>query len=183
MMVTTAKTEGPAQNNPHVSTDEQLLMSGIAKTIYRLNGHVLSMAEDLAGPVGLTGAWWQVIASVLREPMSVADISRFIGNSRQAVQRIADRLAQEGLVEFRDNPAHARAKLLTPTETGRAAVRAIAPAHAEMADRLVAAFGKEKLAHLLTLMEDLEMALEEIADSREDTGSLGLPRHIRVDPN
>lgn len=171
-MVTSPNTERPAQttSSPHRSTEEQLLMSGIAKTIYRLNGHILSIAEDLAGPVGLTGAWWQVLASVLREPMSVADIARFIGNSRQAVQRIADRLVAEGLVEFHDNPAHARAKLLTPTESGRSAVRAIAPAHVELADRLVTEYGKDKLAHLLALMEDLEVVLKEIADSNKDTG-------------
>lgn len=159
-----------ASSTPHVSTEAQLLMSGVAKTVYRLNGHVLSMAEDLAGPVGLTGAWWQVLASVLREPMSVADISRFIGNSRQAVQRIADRLVNEGLVELHDNPAHARAKLLAPTEKGRSAVRAIAPAHAELAERLASEYGKEKLTRLLTLMRDLEVAFEEIAERKEDTG-------------
>lgn len=171
-MVTSPNTERQAQtaSSPHVSTDEQLLMSGIAKTVYRLNGHVLSIAEDLAGPVGLTGAWWQVLASVLREPMSVADISRFVGNTRQAVQRIADRLVDEGLVEFHDNPAHARAKLVAPTEKGRSAVRAIAPAHVELADRLATAYGKDKLAHLLELMEDLEAVLEDIAVSKGDTG-------------
>jgi DNA-binding MarR family transcriptional regulator len=171
-MVTSPNIERQAQttSSPHVSTDEQLLMSGIAKTVYRLNGHVLSIAEDLAGPVGLTGAWWQVLASVLREPMSVADISRFIGNTRQAVQRIADRLVEEELVEFHDNPAHARAKLLAPTEKGRSAVRAIAPAHVELADRLATAYGKDKLAHLLALMEDLEVVLEDIAISKEGTG-------------
>ncbi len=171
-MVTSPNTARPAQttSSPHVSTEEQLLMSGIAKTVYRLNGHVLSIAEDLAGPVGLTGAWWQVLASVLREPMSVADISRFIGNSRQAVQRIADRLVDEGLVEFHDNPAHARAKLLAPTDRGRSAVRAIAPAHADFADRLATEYGKDKLAHLLSLMQDLEVVLEEIAVSKEDAG-------------
>ena len=166
-MVTSPGTgnRGKTRPAPHVSTDEQLLMSGIAKTIYRLNGHVLSIAEDLAGPVGLTGAWWQVLASVLREPMSVADIARFIGNSRQAVQRIADRLVEEGLVELHDNPAHARAKLLAPTGKGRDAVRAIAPAHVELADRLATTYGKDKLAHVLALMEDLEVVLEDIATS------------------
>ena len=171
-MVTSPNIERQAQtkSSPHVSSDEQLLMSGIAKTVYRLNGHVHWIAEVLAGPVGLTGAWWQVLASVLREPMSVADISRFIGNTRQAVQRIADRLVEEGLVEFHDNPAHVRAKLLAPTEKGRSAVKAIAPAHVELADRLATAYGKDKLAHLLALMEDLEVVLEDIAISKEGTG-------------
>lgn len=166
----TSERQSETASSSHVSTEEQLLMSGIAKTVYRLNGHVLSIAEHLAGPVGLTGAWWQVIASVLREPMSVADISRFIGNSRQAVQRIADRLVDEGLVEFHDNPAHARAKLLAPTKKGRDAIRSIAPAHVELADRLATAYGKDKLTHLLALMEDLEVVLADIATSKEDTG-------------
>ena len=169
MTATGAEQQANATPGSHASTDEQLLMSGIAKTIYRLNGHVLSIAEDLAGPVGLTGAWWQVLASVLREPMTVADIARFIGNSRQAVQRIADRLAEENLVEFHDNPAHARAKLLSPTEKGRSAVREIAPAHVELADRLATTYGRDNLAHLLTLMENLEVAFEDIATSTRDT--------------
>jgi DNA-binding MarR family transcriptional regulator len=170
-MVTSPYTERQAQtaSSSHVSTEEQLLMSGIAKAVYRLNGHVLSIAETLAGPVGLTGAWWQVLASVLREPMSVADIARFIGNTRQAVQRIADRLVDEGLVEFHNNPAHARARLVAPTEKGRSAVKAIAPAHVELADRLATRYGKEKLSDLLALMEDLEVVLEDMATSTEDS--------------
>ena len=102
--------------------------------------------------------------------MSVADIARVIGNSRRAVQRIADRLFDEGLVEFQDNPAHARAKLVAPTERARSAVRAIAPAHVELADRLANEYGRERLTQLLALREDLEAVLESIADSKQDTG-------------
>ncbi len=93
-------------------TEEQQMLSGIAKTVFRLNGQLLSIAEDLARPAGLTAAWWQVLATVLREPVSVADISRSIGNSRQSVQRVADLLVDQRLAEYRPNPAHRRAKLL-----------------------------------------------------------------------
>ncbi len=146
----------------HRPTEHQRLFSGIAKTVFRLNGQALAIAEDLAGPVGLTAAWWQVLATVLREPLSVADISRFVGTSRQSVQRVADRLVDEGLAEYRPNPAHRRAKLLTPTDNGRSAVRAIAPAHAELAHQLALEFGEAELSRLLANLQELSVALDKL---------------------
>lgn len=40
----------------------------------------------------------------------------------ESVQRVADIVVERGLAEYRDNPAHRRAKLLAPTGEGRAAV-------------------------------------------------------------
>ena len=144
-------------------TKEQQLLSGIAKAVFGLNGQLLSIAEDLAGPAGLTAAWWQVLATVLREPESVAEIARSIGNSRQSVQRVADLLVDQGLAEYRHNPAHRRAKLLAPTERGRSAVRAIAPAHADLARRLSSAMSEEKLSRLLASLVELSAALETVS--------------------
>ncbi|MDH3308301.1 MAG: MarR family transcriptional regulator [Acidimicrobiia bacterium] len=149
-------------SQPHRLTEQQRLFSGIAKTVFLLNGQALAIAEDLAGPVGLTAAWWQVLATVLREPLSVADISRRVGTSRQSVQRVADRLVGDGLAEYQPNPAHRRAKLLTPTDDGRSAVRAIAPAHAELAHQLAIQFGEEKLSRLLDNLQELSAALDKL---------------------
>lgn len=146
-------------------TEEQQLLSGIAKTVFRLNGQLLSIAEDLARPAGLTAAWWQVLATVLREPVSVADISRSIGNSRQSVQRVADLLVDQGLAEYRPNPAHRRAKLLAPTDEGRSAVKAIAPAHADLAGRLRSEFGEEEMRQLSENLARLSAALETVSET------------------
>ncbi len=152
----------PAVSGSRGPTEEQVLLSGIAKTVFRLNGQLLSIAEDLAGPVGLTAARWQVLAAVLREPFSVADISRLIGNTRQSVQRIANLLVAEELAEYVPNPAHRRAKLLTPTDQGRSAVKAIAPAHADLARRLPLEYGKEELCRLLDALTELSAAFEKV---------------------
>lgn len=151
-----------AARRSHSPTPEQILLSGIAKTVFRLNGQLLSIAEDLAGPAGLTAARWQVLATVLREPMSVADISRSVGKTRQSVQRIADLLVFEELAEYSRNPAHRRAKLLSSTDQGRSAVQAIAPAHADLARRLPLAFGTIELSSLLNALIELSDAFEEI---------------------
>lgn len=170
-MVTLPQTEEPSHEPASRSsgpTEDQQLLSGIAKIVFGLNGQLLSIAESLARPAGLTAAWWQVLATVLRKPLSVADISRSIGNSRQSVQRVADLLVDQGLAEYQPNPAHRRAKLLAPTDEGRSAVRAIAPAHADLAAQLRSEYGQGELRHLLESLTELSTALETVTG---ETGS------------
>lgn len=141
-------------------TSDQELLSGIAKTVFRLNGQLLTIGESLARPVGLTAAWWQVLAAVLDEPRSVADVARNVGVTRQSVQRIADLLVDRGLAVYRPNPAHRRAKLLSPTPQGRDAVRRIAPAHAQLAGQLAEKAGRDEMAQLLDGLQRLTDALD-----------------------
>jgi len=141
-------------------TSEQELLSAAALTAFRLNGRFLDLAERLAGPAGLTAAWWQVLGAVLAAPLPVSAIARDMGITRQAVQRTADLLVDRGLLTYRDNPAHRRAKLVAPTAEGRAAVAAIAPAHLRAARMLVEAVGEDRLAEAVAAMDSLAKALD-----------------------
>lgn len=144
-------------------TPEQEMLSGVAKTTFRLNGQFLTVAETLARPVGLTAAWWQVLGAVLEEPMPVVRIAREIGITRQSVQRIADILVLHGLAAYEPNPAHRRAKLLRPTSHGRGAIRRISPAHAALAERLAKELGSEGFSNALNTLRCLSEALDSIA--------------------
>jgi DNA-binding MarR family transcriptional regulator len=53
-------------------------------------------------------------------PLTVPQIARMRPTSRQRMQRLADELAEEGLVEFIDNPSHRRSKLVRLTAKGEA---------------------------------------------------------------
>jgi DNA-binding MarR family transcriptional regulator len=141
-------------------TSDQDLLSTAALTAFRLNGQFLALAEELARPVGLTAAWWQVLGAVLHEPLSVAGVAREMGMARQSVQRIADLLVERGLAEYRDNPVHARAKLVVVTEAGLDAVRQITPAHAAAAKRLVEALGRERAEQVVAALGDLAVAMD-----------------------
>jgi DNA-binding MarR family transcriptional regulator len=143
-------------------TDEQALLSDAALTSFRLNGQLLAIAEELARPVGLTAAWWQVLGAALGEPQSVSQIARAMGLTRQSVQRIADLLVERGLASYAENPAHRRAKLVTPTGAGREAVAAINPAHRVAARALVAELGADRLAEVLAGMHELSAALDRL---------------------
>ena len=122
---------------------------------FRLNGLFLEAAEAIARPVGLTAAWWQVLGAVLDEPRSVAGIAREMGLARQSVQRVADLLASRGLVEYRPNPAHQRAKLVAPTEAGRAAVRALGGTQHEWANRVAGAVDVRDLQRVVAGVDAL----------------------------
>jgi len=141
---------------------EQELLSGAALAVFKLNGQFLALADDLAGPAGLTAAWWQVLGAVLPAPLPVAGIARDMGITRQSVQRIADLLVDRGLAEYRDNPAHRRAKLLAPTDEGRAAVRRIDPGHAAAARALARAVGRERFIEILAGLRELSAAVEAV---------------------
>ena len=139
---------------------DQKLLAAAALTAFRLNGQFLELAERLARPAGLTAAWWQVLGAVLDDPLPVSAIARDVGITRQAVQRTADVLVERGLAQYRDNPAHRRAKLVALTDAGRAAVATIAPQHRRSAHELVEVLGRERLAEIVEALRALSQALE-----------------------
>ncbi|MFC8045163.1 MarR family winged helix-turn-helix transcriptional regulator [Nocardia sp. NPDC057353] len=141
---------------------EQELFSTAAITSFALNGRFLAVAEKLAAPAGLTAAWWQVLGAVLREPLPVAGIARAMGITRQSVQRIADLLVEKGLAEYRENPAHRRAKLVAVTDEGLAAVRRIDPQHAQVAHRLAAELGAERFAEIVAALTELAATMDRL---------------------
>jgi DNA-binding MarR family transcriptional regulator len=136
------------------------LLSRTALAVFRVHGQMLDVSEELARPVGLTAARWQVLGAVLPEPLPVSGIARAMGLTRQGVQRTADLLVEQGLAAYRPNPAHQRAKLLEVTEEGLAAIRRIQPGHREFAQRLSEKLGAEKFAQVADSLEQLIAALD-----------------------
>ena len=120
---------------------------------FRLNGILLDIGESFARPAGLTSARWQVLGAVLRSPLTVAGIAREMGLTRQSVQRNADLLADTGLAVYLDNPAHRRAKLLAPTEAGRAAIRQIAVKQHVWAQALTDRIGESQLRQAVETLQ------------------------------
>lgn len=152
-------------SNGRGPTHEQQLASSIAKTIFRINGQLVEMAEHMARPVGLTAAWWRVLGGIIDGPLPVSEIGRRFGVTRQSVQPVADLLVERGLAEYRANPAHRRAKLVAITDVGRDAVRRIGPAHRAWSEHLLAELGNDVLERTL---EDLERLADAIATSVAD---------------
>jgi DNA-binding MarR family transcriptional regulator len=69
------------------------------------------------------GAFGFMRSLALLGPLTVPQIAQMRPTSRQRMQRLADELADEGLVEFIDNPKHRRSKLVRLTRKGEGSYR------------------------------------------------------------
>ncbi|MGJ3262221.1 MAG: MarR family winged helix-turn-helix transcriptional regulator [Salinarimonas sp.] len=104
-------------------TPQTQVVTDLVLAIFRANGALIASGDALVADLGLTSARWQVLGAVTLagRPLTVAQAARRMGLSRQAVQRVANDLADVGLVVYTDNPDHKRAKLITLTPEGEAA--------------------------------------------------------------
>ncbi len=101
---------------------EGAALTELVLEVFRLNGRLLSAGDKLVAGTGLTSARWQVLGAIhfASEPQTVSWLARSMGLTRQAVQRIVNELESDGLVAFKENPAHRRARLVTLTRKGQA---------------------------------------------------------------
>ncbi len=81
------------------------------------------------------GAFGFMRSLALLGPLTVPQIAEMRPTSRQRMQRLADELAAEGLVEFVDNPKHRRSKLVQLTAEGRGALPGVEQPDSWRSDR------------------------------------------------
>ena len=145
---------------PPLSEAGEALTDVIIAT-FRLNGRLMDFARERARVGGLTATEWQVLGGVLDDPHSVAEIGRRMGMTRQGVQRVADRLVDRGLAEYRPNLAHRRAKLMACTDAGYWAIRQITLVQGPWADRIGAEIGAAELREALATIRRMIATLED----------------------
>jgi DNA-binding MarR family transcriptional regulator len=96
------------------------LMLEVAQCFFRIRavGQKTGLITSWGG-----GAFGFIRSLALLGPLTVPQIAQMRPTSRQRMQRLADELAAEGLVEFIDNPKHRRSKLVRLTRKGDARYR------------------------------------------------------------
>ena len=101
-------------------TQKGELVTELILDVFKLSGLLVSEGDQLTSELGLTSARWKVLGAVALadEPLTVSQIARSMGQSRQSVQRIANRLIDKKILAYKDNPAHKRARLLKLTKKG-----------------------------------------------------------------
>lgn len=93
------------------------LMLEVAQCFFRIRafGQKAGLITSWGG-----GAFGFIRSLALLGPLTVPQIAEMRPTSRQRMQRLADELAAEGIVEFIDNPKHRRSKLVRLTRKGDA---------------------------------------------------------------
>ncbi len=107
----------------NTQTRKSQALTDLILETFSLNGALLAAGDELVRDIGLTSARWQVLGAIALEqrPLTVAQIARRMGLSRQAVQRVVNELEVAGVLEFSDNPDHKRARLVSMTNKGERA--------------------------------------------------------------
>lgn len=131
------------------------LMLEVAQCFFRIRalGQTTGLITNWGG-----GTFGFIRSLALLGPLTVPQIAQMRPTSRQRMQRLADELTAEGLVEFIDNPKHRRSKLVRLTPKGDAQYR-------------------ELNARLLSISSTIGVALSE-ADIRN---TIEIVRHLSDD--
>ena len=104
---------------------KRMLFLDLVLSLFRLNGLLIAEGDDMTKALGLTSARWKVIGVIAlsNSGLTVPGIARVLGQSRQAVQRITDVMATDGLLSYQSNPKHKRSVLVLLTEEGKTAYK------------------------------------------------------------
>lgn len=105
---------------------------------------VLGEAEKF-GYGFVTPSMHRLFAHMRHRPMSISDLARRMGLSRQAVHKTVGEAMRHGLVEFVDSESDKRIKLVRFSEKGLEMSAIAAKSIAKLEKRLEARIGKEDL--------------------------------------
>jgi DNA-binding MarR family transcriptional regulator len=130
--------------------------------VFRLNGRIIASGDALVVKIGLSSARWQVLGAIALQAghAPVVRLADAMGLTRQSVQRTVDALAAEGLIAFRPNPHHQRAKLVALTQKGTALYRSAMRVQKPWATKLAAGIDAGSLQAALNVLRTLRARLE-----------------------
>jgi DNA-binding MarR family transcriptional regulator len=146
-------------------SDNGAAFTELTLEVFRLNGRLLQVGDELVKPVGLTSSRWQILGVVEHAPASVAHVAREMGLTRQSIQRTADLLAADGMVEYTDNPHHRRAKLMKITPGGREALDYVEERQVTWTDQVGGEHSLEDMRTAVTVLRRIRESLEQYTPS------------------
>ncbi|MCF8033732.1 MAG: MarR family transcriptional regulator [Desulfarculaceae bacterium] len=126
---------------------------------FRFHGMLLAAGDRLTKDLGLTSALLQVLGSLEEGPLTMAQIGRNMGRTRQSVRRSVKLLEGKGMVEARDNPDHRRAMLIASTPKGHRVLDEVNRRHNAWANALTQGLDANQLAKAVETLRTLEQNL------------------------
>ena len=134
---------------------------------FKLNRNLVEVAQHLTEDLGVTGAQWGVLGAFGQDdaPRTIAEAARRMGLARQSVQRVADALADQGLVEYLPNSEDRRTKLAKVTDAGRTLLVELETRQLEWANRTAGDLSQTNIKEAMRLVKQIR---ERIGVDRDD---------------
>jgi DNA-binding MarR family transcriptional regulator len=155
------------RHTPEGETATRIILS-----TFRANGLLLAAGDRLTADQRLTAARWQVLGAITlaQRPLTVPQIARRMGLTRQSVHATVQRLLRDGLLELVPNADHRRSPLVRLTEPGRASYAAADRRQVLWANRLAAGIGRADLETTARVLDELSQRLEADSASNSQDG-------------
>jgi DNA-binding MarR family transcriptional regulator len=141
--------------------DDMRPIDRLIVAIFRVGGSLLEGGGRLVDDIGLTPSWWQVLGALALSPvpLTVPQIARNMGLTRQSVQRIVDLLQEKGFVRLECNPHHRRAKLVAMTDEGEQVYLEAQKRQRPWGESLSSGLSKEELEAAVAVLDKLDQNL------------------------
>jgi DNA-binding MarR family transcriptional regulator len=154
-------------------TQEAERATNLILSIFRANGLLLAAGDVIAGGEGLTSARWQVLGALAlaERPLTVPQIARRMGLTRQSVHATVARLVGDGLLELVPNADHRRSQLVCLTDVGKAKYAVLDERQAAWLNALAEGLAYAELATAARVLEELCRRLEADRAGTETEGS------------
>lgn len=142
-----------------------------------LPGHHIRRLQQIAvavflqetEPHGITPVQYAALQAVGNAPLvDQRTLARSIGLDTSTVASVIDRLESRGLMQRQASPDDRRVRLLTLTETGRAAVAAVMPAMQRAQERILEPLPPTERAEFMRMLRALVTANNELSRAPSD---------------
>jgi DNA-binding MarR family transcriptional regulator len=127
-----------------------------------MNATVQKSGTRLMRGTGITNARWQTLSELfaLEKPVTVSELARHMGLTRQAIQRLADDMANDGLIKFVENPNDARAMHLLLTLDGNATYHDALEREWQWTNAIAEDFDAEQITRAVVLLEAITQKMQ-----------------------
>lgn len=135
------------------------LFTQIALDIFKVSGILNAEGDELSEEFGLSSARWKVMGAIEKStmPLTVPEIGRAMGQSRQATQRLVDVMIKDGLLCWADNPNHKRAKFVNLTEEGHRIYNRLDDKQESWAEKAAQGLTTEELKQVLSTLRKVAL--------------------------
>lgn len=137
-----------------MDSDGEIFTKIVLET-FKVSGLFNTEGDRMSEEFGLSSARWKIMGAIEKSDvrLTVPEIGRSMGQSRQASQRIVDVMAKDGLVDCIDNPNHKRAKHVILTEEGKRIYDLLDKKQATWASEVASKLSREEMDITLSTIQ------------------------------
>lgn len=136
-------------------------MVALTQAVRGVFNRLKALGDELHGDLDVTTAMRAVMETLSDAgPMTVPQIAKLKGVTRQHIQLLADALVEGGFASVKENPAHRRSSLITLTEKGRRAFAKMRAREAPLIEELSGEFEAQELERATAVLTRLIARIE-----------------------